>query len=458
MKIFGGTRMKHRSAVLAAFVALAAPLTAWSQDTGDRRFYASPMVSYGFLDDARNMENSAGGHLFIGKKLTGRLNLEIGGYWMSANPKFDNFGPGERASLYSLGGGFMLFPSGSLPWLFVPLTVYSNWGKSQYAAVATKDYRSTVFDTGLGLLIPLGVSGNGFLPDGMSARIEGRYRYDQHGEITLGNSGEEDAYDFVFNAGVFIPLTHTPKEPTEAPAPAPEVVPAPPADSDGDTITDDRDQCPDTPAGSTINEVGCPLQPPLAECSVPGPGQQASLAGCKEGQAIVLSGVNFDSGKATLTGPAKVILDSAADALKAAPDIKVEIGGHTDDVGSDASNQRLSERRAKSVKSYLAERGVAGERMGAKGYGASQPLVGNDTPEGREQNRRVEFKVVAQVEPDQTTPAPAPVEAAPAPAESAPALETLPPAETAPAPTEAPPTESSAPAESAPALETLPPQ
>ena len=73
--------------------------------------------------------------------------------------------------------------------------------------------------------------------------------------------------------------------------------------------------------------------------------------------------------------------------------IKVEIGGHTDSAGIAAKNQALSERRAQAVKKFLVKEGVAAERLDAVGYGAAKPVDGNDTPAGRANNRRVEFKV-----------------------------------------------------------------
>lgn len=449
--------MKHRSSMRAvvAGAAILLPALASAQDA-DRRFYVSPMFSYDILSSDRALKDGLGGQLMIGKKVTNSLNLEVGGYYVSARPE-TGFGD-ERASLYAVGGGVMLFPTNTVPWLFVDLDVYSNWGKKTPGQPTWQgDYRSTVFDAGGGALIPLGFDGNGFMPDGTSLRVEARYRYDQHGEPLMGHGVKDDAYDVALNVGILIPLTHTAKKVEETPPPAPEVVPpAAPADADNDGVTDDKDQCPDTPAGTQVDDKGCPAQaaaaPAAGDCAVPGPGQQANLQGCKEGSVVALSGVNFDSGKATLTGQAKTILDSVADALKASADVHVEIDGHTDNVGSGASNQKLSEARAKSVKKYLVEKGVAADRMTTKGFGMSQPLVANDTPEGREQNRRIEFKVVSgqgAAPVGSEAPAAAPAEAAPA---AAPAAEATPAAESAPAaaPAEAAPAESapSAPAES----------
>ena len=82
-----------------------------------------------------------------------------------------------------------------------------------------------------------------------------------------------------------------------------------------------------------------------------------------------------------------------AEALESRPDIEVEVGGHTDGKGSDSYNAGLSDRRAKSVKTYLTGKGIAPGRMTSVGYGELQPIATNETDEGREINRRVELKV-----------------------------------------------------------------
>ena len=83
-----------------------------------------------------------------------------------------------------------------------------------------------------------------------------------------------------------------------------------------------------------------------------------------------------------------------AEALNAIPDISVEVVGHTDDAGPEAENQALSLQRAEAVVARLGELGVDTARLTARGEGESQPLVPNDTPEQREQNRRIEFRIV----------------------------------------------------------------
>jgi OOP family OmpA-OmpF porin len=118
-----------------------------------------------------------------------------------------------------------------------------------------------------------------------------------------------------------------------------------------------------------------------------------SLNGCASGDVIVLRGVNFEVDKSRLTPNARAILDGVASELSAHPQVTIELSGHTDSDGKKAHNQRLSEQRAVSVKTYLAGKGVAAERMSTVGYGDTHPVASNDTAEGKELNRRVELRI-----------------------------------------------------------------
>jgi outer membrane protein OmpA-like peptidoglycan-associated protein len=106
------------------------------------------------------------------------------------------------------------------------------------------------------------------------------------------------------------------------------------------------------------------------------------------GDTVTLRNIFFETAKATLLETSLAELDRLAEALQRHPHLRLEVGGHTDAVGSDEDNQLLSERRAKAVYDYLIERGVAADRLTYRGYGESRPVAGNDTPEGRASNRR----------------------------------------------------------------------
>ena len=154
------------------------------------------------------------------------------------------------------------------------------------------------------------------------------------------------------------------------PAAAAPAVAAPPKDSDGDGVNDGTDQCAGTPKGLAVDAKGC-----------------------VEIEKVVLAGVNFEMGSAKLRPEASATLRTVAQAMKASPAVEVEVGGHTDSIGVESKNRRLSERRANAVKAFLVAEGVEAARLSAKGYGESQPVGPNDTDAGRANNRRVAFKV-----------------------------------------------------------------
>ena len=122
-------------------------------------------------------------------------------------------------------------------------------------------------------------------------------------------------------------------------------------------------------------------------------------ASCKGRQAavpkevVVLKGVTFAFNSAELTPASKGILDQWVTRIKGDTTIRVEVAGHTDNVGSDAYNQQLSQRRAKSVVDYFVSQGVPADRLKAVGYGKTKPLASNNTEEGRAENRRVELQI-----------------------------------------------------------------
>ncbi len=137
-------------------------------------------------------------------------------------------------------------------------------------------------------------------------------------------------------------------------------------DSDGDGVPDDRDQCPRTPKGAPVNEVGC----------------------------WVCKGLEFDFDKWNIQPQYFPIIDEAIDCMNQNPDITIEIQGHTCDIGTAEYNQVLSEKRANEVKNYFITSGIAPERLTAIGYGLTRPIADNTTKEGRVKNRRVQLKPI----------------------------------------------------------------
>ena len=141
-----------------------------------------------------------------------------------------------------------------------------------------------------------------------------------------------------------------------------------PLDSDGDGVPDYLDKCPDTPAGVTVDKDGCPLPKKVS---------------------IALE-IEFDSGKAVIKPQYQDQIKKVADFMTTYPETTAVIEGHTDNVGKESSNVNLSKRRAESVRTYLIDKfGIAPGRLSAKGFGSSQPVADNSTPEGRQKNRRI---------------------------------------------------------------------
>ena len=150
-------------------------------------------------------------------------------------------------------------------------------------------------------------------------------------------------------------------------------------------------------AGWYLCKMAQKEEPPPKRKPAPPPPPPAPEAAAEPGavqERIVLRGVNFDFDKSEIRPDASVILDEAASLLSGKPDVKIRVEGHTDATGPEAYNQGLSERRADSVRKFLAEKGIGEPRLTSVGFGESNPIAANDTREGRALNRRVELQVL----------------------------------------------------------------
>lgn len=142
--------------------------------------------------------------------------------------------------------------------------------------------------------------------------------------------------------------------------------------------TADKEMAP-PPKPAPVAAPAPPPPPPMVKAPAP---------------TYVIEGVNFDFDKSTLKPTATNILDGVARKLSEQGEIRYEVAGFTDSVGSDTYNQSLSERRAAVVREYLVAHGVDGEQLTTRGYGEANPVAGNDTQGGRAKNRRVEVRPV----------------------------------------------------------------
>lgn len=182
----------------------------------------------------------------------------------------------------------------------------------------------------------------------------------------------------------------------------PELNGCPNPDSDGDGVPDDEDDCPNLPGKVELR--GCPdtdgdgVRDIDDRC--PAEAGPATNRGCPEPEPEVIERLEFAaqaiefefaSSKLKLTSHDE--LDEIAEILKEWKNYNIKIEGHTDSVGSEESNQVLSQKRAESAAAYLISKGIAAERIEAIGHGETKPTATNDTPEGRQANRRVEFNL-----------------------------------------------------------------
>jgi OmpA-OmpF porin, OOP family len=151
----------------------------------------------------------------------------------------------------------------------------------------------------------------------------------------------------------------------------------PEPDNDGDKVLDVDDFCPMVPGVKTGARPGCPKKPSLV------------VVTAKE--IKITQQIHFAFAKAIIRPISFPVLNAVADVLKSNSKIKLEVQGHTDNVGRKNYNKRLSQRRADAVRRYLVEQGIDGTRLQSKGYGMERPIVPNTTKRGRALNRRVQF-------------------------------------------------------------------
>ena len=171
--------------------------------------------------------------------------------------------------------------------------------------------------------------------------------------------------NLLYTLGFAVPFGEVAKPAPVVEKPAPV---AAPKDTDGDGVLDSLDQCPDTMKGAKVDTVGC--------------------------MTLINLNINFDTDKAIIKDSYNSRIAEFAKMMKANPKLKASIEAHTDSVGTDAYNQKLSERRAASAVKALTDLGVDNTRIKAVGYGETKPVATNATVEGRAENRRVEAVMV----------------------------------------------------------------
>jgi OmpA-OmpF porin, OOP family len=324
----------------------------------DQPVYGYLLGSYSFVDSAWNADDyGLGGQIGVGIPILDWLSVE-GSY-------FHN-------SIGTSGGGDFKQNAWGVDFVgqfgdrevMTPYLLFGGGVVRNDVRPNELDDTSPLFNVGAGIVGPLQTR---WL----------RYRAETR---LMHNDYLNDRTDFRLSLGLEVVLGDFPPEPVPPPPPPPppverivEVpVPVPAPDSDGDGVPDSHDRCPDTLPGVKVDGFGCAIE---------------------ERQTVELRDVTFEFNSSVLTANGRSVLEPAVKFLLNQPQLRAEVAGHTDSVGSDAYNLRLSRQRAESVRSYLVSRGVAAGQLTAVGYGESRPVASNQTDEGRARNRRVELHI-----------------------------------------------------------------
>ncbi len=326
--------------------------------------------------------------LGLGYNFTQALGLEA----VIAGANLDEEGSGDDADFwnYRLDALYHFMPENKLvPYLAAGVGGYSLDGDDEFMT-----------NYGAGLLY--------FLGENVALRADVRHM------IGFNESNLEN--NFIYTAGFKFQFAGTEQPVKKAPM-----------DTDGDGVTDDLDQCPDTPKGAPVDAKGCPLDSDgdgvfdyLDQCPDTPKGAPVDAKGCpldSDGDGVfdyldqcpgtpkgtlvddkgcelkLTLHINFDFDKAVIKPEFKGELDKAAAFVRANSNVPfIVLTGHTDSKGKDAYNMKLSQRRANAVRQALITNyGLDATKLKAKGMGETQPVATNDTEEGRYQNRRVEL-------------------------------------------------------------------
>lgn len=357
---------------LCALIALTLGAGAVSAQDYDNRWYFAPAIGVSVNDGERyvDTDESVFSSMGFGRFIAENTSLDLTLDYTSRNfgsqyhfvGDFDSYGLTASLRHYFTDWSWR-------PYLKAGLGLSRAHATDQLLGYGSNENTNPVFDAGLGMAHEVN--------DMLALRTELTYRYDMDDQ-SIPLAGVDHFGDWIATFGATIKFGEA-AEPTAPPAdPATETATPTetPVAADCSTLDDDRDgvnncddKCPTSAAGEAVGADGC-------------------------AQAIVidLRGVNFAFDKSNLTPESTAILDQAVDVLNRYPSLKVEVAGHTDWVGTDAYNQGLSERRAKTVYDYLTSKGIAADRLsGPNGYGEGKPIDTNETAEGRARNRRTEL-------------------------------------------------------------------
>jgi OOP family OmpA-OmpF porin len=336
----------------------------------------TPVIGGYSFDDDEDLDTSMLYGIRAGYNLTKEWTLEGVFTYTDADADHNNADGDAEAMGYRLEALYNFLPDTD-----VVLFVAAGVGGRNIDYDNKSDSSDLALDYGLGF--------KWFFAEDWAFRADARHIY-----VT-----DESENNFEYTAGLsfYFGGERAKPELPPPPPPKPEPVVVPEPDTDGDGVIDKLDQCPDTPAGVKVDEVGCPLDSDkdgvydyLDKC----PDTPIELKVDKDGCPIKVTinlNVLFDFDKSDVKPKYHDEIKRVADYMNAYPWEKATLEGHTDSKGTDAYNQKLSQRRVDAIKKYLVEKfGISADRLTAVGYGESKPIATNDTDEGRQLNRRVQ--------------------------------------------------------------------
>ncbi len=392
-------RKLTRVLLLSGLAACTTLSSAWASEPAGS-WYFTPMVHAVFADDRRAVDDDFGFTIAAGKAVSEAWNLELS----LQRAEFE--GPANNdLTTNTLGvNALRVFYRDARIAPF--MLIGAGWSEANYDFA--EDQRDGYAEIGAGILAKLAQSSSSTLS--LRADVRGRHTFVDSSRLVDYLAGVGFQYAF---GGRAAPAAAEPEP----------AAPAAPVDSDGDGVTDDRDRCPNTPAGTAVDANGCELDSDADgvvdsrdKCPGTPAGMKVDAVGCEldtDGDGVLDSKdrcpdtpkgdkvdavgcsltlrleVFFELNSDQLTADSRTTLDSVAARLNELTNISGVIEGHTDSSGSDAYNQALSERRARTVRTYLVSKGVAASRLQSAGFGESKPIADNTSDAGRAQNRRV---------------------------------------------------------------------
>lgn len=338
--------MDNKFKVFSLAIALGAlGMSAQSAVADEDRFYIAPGVQWMDFDSARQSDDEFGYTVGLGYGLSDNLALELN----HANLKMNTLAGMERLRSIRLDAIYKLDNSVGV------LSPYFAAGLGHTHFYSNDD---TTVNAGAGL----------------TYRFNDRVEWRASARTFYGF--DDGTYDFGIDTGL---VFHLGESRSRAPEVAPTPAPAPIADSDGDGVPDNRDDCPGTPRTYAVDDRGCPIM-------------------IEEVARIELN-VEFEFDRAEVRPEYFDEIRRVSDFMDANEDTVAALEGHTDNIGTEAYNQGLSERRAAAVREVLVDRfGISPARITSAGYGESQPVASNATAAGRERNRRVESVLTSTVQ------------------------------------------------------------